>query len=853
MLILSIISGYSFWSATQLIQNVEKTTNSQQEAERLKDLLLQIEDAEAGVGNYIITGQKSYLEPYLITINNIDTTFQRLHQITRNNSDLLQLQALENTINEKLATSQQIITGRESQNFSPAQKIVMMDRSQKQMDTIRRMIENMQSQEEQEFKQYLLAVATNSQTTRNVVFIGSFIALALIPSGIFMITRDIAVQKKMEAALIESEERFRRAYNDAAIGMALVAPNGRWLSVNSALCEIVGYSESELLNINFQSITHPEDLDTDLNYVQKILAGEIRTYQMEKRYFHKQGHIVWILLSVSLMRNPYGQPLYLIAQIQDITQRKLAQEALRERERRFHAIFNQTFQFIGLLQPDGTLLEANQTALDFAGIKSTDVINRPFWEARWWTISAATQEQLQQAIASAATGEFVRYEVDVLGAEDTVTTIDLSLKPVFDEAGKVVLIIPEGRDISQRKQAEAELTKAKEAAELANQAKSMFLANMSHELRTPLNVILGFTQVMKRDRSLTAKQQEHLQIISRSGDHLLGLINDVLDLAKIESGYITQDEKSFNLHLLLQTVVQMLKPKAKAKQLQFNFYSDTHIPQCVIADEKKLRQVLINLLSNAIKFTKNGSVTLRVQLSNEAMNPKPEEKPQHPSLWLSFEVEDTGVGIDPTEIKTIFDPFFQTQTGKNVTEGTGLGLSISKKLIQFMGGAITVNSTLGQGSKFQFNIPVRVAENKSVLLPNQYYSRLAPGQSSYRVLIVDDHTENRLLLVNLLTPVGCEIREATNGQEAVNIYQEWQPQLIFMDNRMPIMDGYEATKQIRSTSTGQATIIIALTAYSSTGDRTLALNAGCNDVLTKPFREEVLYVKMAEYLGLQFE
>ncbi|WP_414543604.1 PAS domain S-box protein [Nostoc sp. CCY0012] len=848
MLILIIVSGCSFWSATQLSKKVERTTNSQQVAEQLKDLLLQIDDAETGVSNYVITGEKDYLEPYLFINENIGKKFQTLHYITGNTPNLQQIKTLETVIAEKLATSQQIIDIQESQNFSSAQKIVMMDRSQKQMDTIRRIIQNMRRQEKQEFKQYLLAVTTDSQNTRNVVLISSFMALALIPSGIFMINRDIAFQKRIEAELVASEERFRRAYNDAAIGMALVAPNGRWLSVNSALCEIVGYSEAELLNITFQAITHPEDLDTDLNYVQKMLAGEIRTYQMEKRYFHKQGYIVWILLSVSLMRDPQGQPLYLIAQIQDITKQKLAQEALRESERRFHAIFNQTFQFMGLLKPDGTLLEANQTALDFAGIKSIDIVNRPFWEAQWWTLSPATQEQLQNAIASAATGEFVRYEVDVLGAGDTVTTIDLSLKPVFDESGNVVLIIPEGRDISGRKQAEAELRKAKEAAELANQAKSMFLANMSHELRTPLNAILGFTQVMKRDRSLTPKQQEHLQIISRSGDHLLGLINDVLDLAKIESGYITQDDKSFNLNLLLQSVVQMLKPKAEAKKLQFNFHSDDKLPQYAIADEKKIRQVLINLLSNAIKFTENGSVTLCVQ-------PSPQEEQQNQSLWLSFEVEDTGVGIAPTEINTIFDPFFQTQSGKNVTEGTGLGLSICNKLIQFMGGKITVKSKLGQGSKFQFDIPVRIAETKSVLPQNQYQQiyRLAPGQESYRVLIVDDQAENRLLLVSLLTSLGLEVREATNGQEAVNMWQQWQPQLILMDIRMPVMDGYEATKQIRDTPEGKATIIIALTAYSSTGERTLALNAGCNDVVTKPFREEVLYTKMADYLGLRYE
>ncbi|HEY9668792.1 MAG TPA: PAS domain S-box protein, partial [Coleofasciculaceae cyanobacterium] len=269
--------------------------------------------------------------------------------------------------------------------------------------------------------------------------------------------REITERKLVEEALRESEERFRNAFDYAAIGMALVAPDGRWLQVNRSLCEIVGYSEQELLATTFQCITHPDDLDIDLNYARQLLNGEIRSYQMEKRYIHKQGHIVWILLSGSLVRDAQGQPLYFIGQIQEITGRKQMEEALRESERRFRAIFNNTFQFTGLMTPDGTLIEANQTALDFGGLQHNDTVGQPFWEARWWTISSETQQQLQDAIATAAQGEFVRYEVDIRGAGDTVATIDFSIKPVRDEIGNVILLIPEGRDISDRKQAEEAL------------------------------------------------------------------------------------------------------------------------------------------------------------------------------------------------------------------------------------------------------------------------------------------------------------------------------------------------------------------------------------------------------------
>lgn len=315
---------------------------------------------------------------------------------------------------------------------------------------------------------------------------------------------NITQRKQMEAALRESEQRFYGAFEYAAIGMALVAPDGRWLKVNGALCELVGYSESELLAMDFQTITHPEDLETDLNSVRQLLNGEIRRYQMEKRYIHKSGHLVWISLHVSLVRDDRGQPLYLIAQIKNISDRKRAEIQLRESERRFRAIFNSTFQFMGLLQPDGTLLEANQTALDFGGLQAEDVIGRPFCQTPWWgdgegeqgsrgasiapemlapemlapgagemgivsntQCLSSKQEQLQDAIARAATGEFIRYEVDVRGAGDTVVTVDFSIKPVFDEDGQVVLLIPEGRDITEKKQAEEALRKNEERWQLA--------------------------------------------------------------------------------------------------------------------------------------------------------------------------------------------------------------------------------------------------------------------------------------------------------------------------------------------------------------------------------------------------
>ena len=387
------------------------------------------------------------------------------------------------------------------------------------------------------------------------------------------------------------------------------------------------------------------------------------------------------------------------------------------------------------------------------------------------------------------------------------------------------------------------LAEAKEAAEIANQTKSNFLANISHELRTPLNVILGFTQVMYRDLTLTAKQKETLRIINHSGEHLLLLINDVLEVTKIESGKTDLHYSDFDLFYLLESLSDMLKLKAEDKGLELLFVQDKNLPRYIKSDESKLRQILINLLSNAIKFTKQGMVELQVKILDQ------DEKVTN----LLFEVIDTGVGIEETEIKSLFEPFVQTASGIKSQQGTGLGLAISRKFAQLMGGNITVTSKLGQGSTFRVNLPVQsVAEVPTKLRDPRRVIGLAKDQPSCRILIVEDRWQNRLLLRNLLEPLRFEVREAENGEEGIAVWQEWQPHLIFMDIQMPVMNGIDATKYIKAHDPNSETIIIALTANVFNKQRSEILAAGCDDFITKPFKEEILLEKIGQHLSVQY-
>jgi CheY-like chemotaxis protein len=361
---------------------------------------------------------------------------------------------------------------------------------------------------------------------------------------------------------------------------------------------------------------------------------------------------------------------------------------------------------------------------------------------------------------------------------------------------------------------------------------------------------------MIRSRSLSSENQENIGIITRSGEHLLTLINQVLDLSKIEAGRTTLNETNFDLYRLLDDVEDMFHLKADDKRLQLICDRAPDVPRYVRTDEVKLRQVLINLLNNALKFTQEGGVSVRVGMKNgQSLIANDQEKASsNEQLAISFEVEDTGEGIAPEELDSLFEAFMQTKTGKDSQEGTGLGLAISRKFIQLMGGEISVNSEVGCGTIFKFDITVNVVDAKDIesKQPTRRVIALEPNQQSYRILIVDDKLDNRQLLIKLLNPLGFELKEASNGIDAVEIWDEWEPHLIWMDMRMPVMDGYEATKQIKSTTKGQATAVIALTASVLEEERAVVLSAGCDDFLRKPFRETNIFELMNKHIGVRY-
>ncbi|MGD1702056.1 hybrid sensor histidine kinase/response regulator [Dapis sp. BLCC M229] len=384
------------------------------------------------------------------------------------------------------------------------------------------------------------------------------------------------------------------------------------------------------------------------------------------------------------------------------------------------------------------------------------------------------------------------------------------------------------------------LEKALVAADAANQAKSNFIASMNHELRTPLNAIIGFTQLMNLDSSITTKNKEFIQIINQAGEHLLQLINTILEISRIEAGKTTLNIANFDLFSLINSIEKMFSLKALNKNLYLECKWDINVPQYIQTDEKKLRQVLINLLGNAIKFTNKGGVTLSISKTQE-------------KNYLQFEVSDTGYGIAPEEIDKLFQAFEQTETGRKSKQGTGLGLTISQKFVQLMGGNISVSSTVGLGTKFTFDIEIEEAELPETETANpDNIIALAPNQPEYRILIVEILEVDSILLLEILSTIGFVVQEATEINQITNIWQNWRPHLILIDLEILAKSGKEAIESIKRDSNNQPPVIFALTTQTFADRASKILSTGCDELIMKPFSQIILLEKIAEYLGVSY-
>lgn len=664
--------------------------------------------------------------------------------------------------------------------------------------------------------------------------------------GIIGVSIDISDRKQIETELEAQRTYLQQIIEIVPSALFVKDTEGRFLLANQAAAAIHGYAVEEMIGKTILEITGDRSLHKQYQASNQVVmhSGQTKTI-IEEEIVDLTGQRRWYQTLIRPFVDRDGQVQGIIGASVDVSDRKQIELELEAQRAYLGQVLDVAPCYLFVKDLEGRYLLVNQMAATLHHSPIAEIIGK--------TIADLTP---------ALTEEYAAIDREVITSgktkiipEETIQTatgeqrwFQTLISPFTDTNGQVQGVVGASIDIT-------ELRQTREAAEAANRAKSEFLANMSHELRTPLNAILGFTQLMSQDADITPTQQDYLDIINSSGEHLLQLINDVLSIAKIEAGQSTLSETSFDLFDLLDNLESLLRLRAESKGLRLTCDRAPTVPQFIIADAGKLRQVLINLVGNAIKFTETGNVTVRVGVRDQGLGVRETADPQpltpNPqSLLLRFEIEDTGIGIPEREFDRIFEPFVQADASGQ--QGTGLGLAICRRFAQQMGGTIQVSSTIAQGSLFMVELPCQLAAPVVELVEAQRVVAIASDQPTYRILVVDDTLANRQLLLRWLEPIGFAVQVAESGEQAIELCAEFAPDLIWMDMRMPGIDGYEATRQIRQSSEVQPKII-AITAIVFEEERQRILAAGCDDFVGKPCTEAIVLEKIRVHLGVRYQ
>lgn len=660
---------------------------------------------------------------------------------------------------------------------------------------------------------------------------------------ILSVARDISERKKTEDALRESEERFRNMFEYSSTGIARVDLNFKIIEANNAYCQMLGYSDKEIKTKTLTDITHPEIIEENLEKQRLLGQGKILSYQMEKSFIHKDGHTIYGLLSATLIQDNTGKPLYFLGSVQDITEQKKARQELAESEARFRKVVERNAVPMVITDQNQDILMFNKKFTQLYGYSTNDVSTAE----QWW--QAAYPDSNYRKIVQTSWINAIEKAMKA-GTEIEKQVWDLTCKNGERKTAEFGFVSLEKinvismNDITEQKKTEKELLKAKEKAEESDRLKSAFLANMSHEIRTPMNGIIGFSEMLKKPGLSNQRQQYYAGIIVESSHQLLNIVNDILDVSKIETGQISLNLTVCNLNDIIFEVFSFFKPKVREKNIAIYPYTGLSDKQSKVqTDATKLKQILNNLVGNALKFTHQGYIKFGYKRKDN---------------MLEFFVEDTGIGIAPKQHKMIFDRFSQADPGSSRQYGgTGLGLSICKSFVTIMNGKIRVESTPGNGATFRFTIPyLPVEKNNEQAITNEApvdadeneQTRQNDSDNKSKILIVEDEEINYLFIAESLADLDAEILHAKTGSEAIEMCKKYnQIEVVLMDIKLPNMNGYEATRKIKQFRPELP--IIAQTACAMSEDKGKALQAGCDDYLSKPIKKESMIKMVEKYMN----
>ena len=671
--------------------------------------------------------------------------------------------------------------------------------------------------------------------------------------------QDITERKQQEEERQLNHALMEQAFGSSPIGMALINLQGDFLRMNRVLCDMLGYQEDELLHSDWRRYTHPDDTGNDKQLLQELLSGAIERYEIYKRYYHKNGNLLWLQINVSLLRDKESKPLNFVTQIQDITQRLSAEAHLNQ----LSQAVEQSTEAIIITDVIGKIEYVNDTFLRKSGFEKTEVIGKYPNILNSGMTSKETFTNLWKTVRAGNTwkGELINRRKDGSLSMEYAT-----ISPLRQSDGSISHFVSTLEDINEKKQLGEELDKhrhhleelvesrtkelaiARQLAEAANQAKSNFIANMSHEIRTPMNGVMGMTYLALA-AATDPKQRDYLQKIHLSGQHLLHIVDDILDFSKIEAGKMTIEGTDFSLDEVLGKLLTIMNTKVAGRQLQLQIQVDPDVPRQMHGDPHRLNQILINYTNNAIKFTERGEIKIRVKREQDL-----------PGGWLiRFEVEDPGIGMSLEQQSKLFQSFEQADSSTTRKfGGTGLGLAISKQLALLMGGEVGVSSQLGKGSLFWFTAMLSPSKLQGLDIARQLNQQnplaslkiINQSKPEIHILFVDDNEFNQQVGAELLASANCTVVLAADGLQALNLVKQKAQKFdcILLDIQMPVMDGLEATRHIRALPEFAKLPIIAITANAMKEDRMHCLAVGMNDFIAKPFSPDLLYATLLRWI-----
>lgn len=608
----------------------------------------------------------------------------------------------------------------------------------------------------------------------------------------------------------------QQVYDHASFGIALVSPDGLILTVNPAMEQMLGYSRAEFDGKRVGDFSHPDEAVRNIESLVACMETGKNEIQLERRYLKKNGENMWGLLSFKRFHNETGKLIYYIGQLIDITRQKESERRLQESVERYNSLKKYNHDAVISFGLDGRIINANNMAEKLTGYHiETELIGAEL-------ANLIGQANVDRILEKAIYDDSVEHEIDILVTkEGSSVEVLTSIAPIY-VSGQNIGFYLICKDISEQKQ----LLLAKETAEATNKAKSEFLAMMSHEIRTPMNGVVGMTDVLLDMTDLTKEQRSYVEVIQKSGDILLNIINDILDLSKIEAGRSELQEHNFDLRKCIKDSFSVVSKKADEKKIELSYTVNHDVPDYIYGDAERLKQVLLNLLGNAVKFTSKGSIEVKARLLKEE------------PCRLAFTVTDTGIGIDPARLNEIFEPFAQIDSFMSRShEGTGLGLAISRRIVDMMGGEIHAESDGNNGSSFTFTIQFKEASQTP---QEQVFEDMLHNTGKVNILLAEDNAINQLVMTKMLEKLGHRVTTVANGKKAIEAARNQPFDLILMDLHMPFLNGLKASQIIKEELKDKCPRIIAVTANALKGDREKCLEAGMDDYISKPVKRETL-------------